>query len=423
MKYTRHYIWSTLLLAASMTLLTGCTADETISSNSVGSHTPITFDAKVNTASVRGSGTGSINYSVLTKYGFGVYAYGGVNWNNKKVWYDGKTPADELGDVHEHTGNWRYWEEGENPMIWGDQTISFLAYAPYVESVSDDTGITAITEDGVENTRLTYTIADNPVDGVDLLWGVRDETHQPWLNTTVADANVCFSFHHALTAIGFHVQAMIDKDNDLGDYEDESNVDGILDKNYKITLKDITLTGDFYSKADLYLNNTESGVPNWKEHSGKVETLTVGNDNINSTFRHPNVSEAKTAKDIITDQTIKGITQDAEQLVIAKKEGTEVEQCFFVIPNSDIPNSEKLKYKLTVNWCISYKKGKEYIVEEHKAEIPIDDWKLRPEVKYYLNLVFGLKSVRLTVIATDWANNPIDITDIFEHGTSANESL
>lgn len=410
MKHTRHYIWSTLLLAVNLTLLTGCTADETISSNSVGSHTPITFDAKVNTATVRGGITGNIDYSVLAECGFGVFAYGGVNWNNKKVWYDSTTPADELGDVHEHTANWSYGDE----ILWNDKEISFLAYAPYVPSSSSEsstTGITKVEGSNVDNTKITYTIATNPVEGIDLLWGVREDANKnkqqrmPWLNTTVADCGggVTFSFHHALTAIGFHVQAMIDKDNDLGDYEDESNVDGILGENYKITLKDITLTGDFYSKAELYLKNTTPGIPNWKNHSGLTQKeLKVGEDHIDPALKTDGI----------------GITQDAEQLVIAKKEETEVEQCFFVIPNS-----EKRKYELTVNWCISYNKGKQEVVEKHQAVIPIDNWELRPEVKYYLNLVFGLKSVRLTVTATDWANNPIDITDIFEHGTSANESL
>ena len=38
-------------------------------------------------------------------------------------------------------------------------------------------------------------------------------------------------------------------------------------------------------------------------------------------------------------------------------------------------------------------------------------------------MVFGLKTVNLTVTADDWTSEPKDVTVKIEHGTSASESL
>ena len=444
MKHTGLYILS--IMAATLTLLTGCTTEDAMETpdNPVGNSAPLTFSAKVNTIGTRAgdTGTGSIDYSVLTEYGFGVFAYGvkGGDRINTPVTYKGAdNPVDNLGDVHEHTANWSY----SNEIIWGNQIISFLAYAPYYVERNDGTappktGITKVTGSSVDDTKIEYTIATDPTQGVDLLWGVREDANKdgekrlPWLKTATAagegvenvasGGGITFSFHHALSAIAFHVQAMIDKDNDPSNYEDSSHVEGILGENHKITLKSITLSGDFYKQAELNLNNTKSGKPNWIGHSGSENTLTVANNHINPAFKHPDESEttsATTAETIINSTTITGITQEAEQLVIRPHSETKAEQCFFVIPNE-----EEQTYYLTVNWCLSYKKSDgTYDMEEHTPEPIKVNLTLKPETKYYLNLVFGLKSVRLNVTATDWENNPINMEDIIENGTSANESL
>ena len=416
------------LLAATLTLMAGCSADDDGGRTDIaGPRTPVLLKAEVNASTTRGGVTGNIDYTVLTKEGnaFGVFAYGvnGGDWINKEVTYT-LDDNDALGSVHMHTGSWKY---AGDTLIWDNQIISFLAYAPYVyvddQSPLSSPGITNVSGTNVKNTKITYTIATDPTESVDLLWGVREEANKdgekrlPWLNTAIKDTTgvlnvtkgggVTFTFHHALTAIGFHVQAMIDKDNDLGDYEDESNVDGILDK-YKITLENITLKGkkneenDFEDKvfrkqATLNLNNTKPGKPSWDDvNNGWVESLTVGNSNINAEFRHGS-------------ESAKGVSQQAEQLVITpNSEGAE--QCFFVIPNEN-----KQDYTLVLEWYVND--------EFHKNEIEIKDWALNPETKYYINLVIGLKSVRLNVTATDWENKPVNIDDIFEHGTSANESL
>lgn len=512
---THHNIYAGAL-SAGLVLLAACTADDEVSPATPCGDAVLTFGAAVNAAATRAvadggaaeasadpnAGTGILNYSLLANhYAIGVFAYagqgdasatdGGVSampwpWHNQPLTYVGKDPADELGSVHEHTANWSY---GADEIIWGKQVVSFLAYAPWVETTSDasagasssatdGSGITAVTADGVDETTVGYAVATDVTQGVDLLWGVREDANRekkkrlPWLRTAVTDGQdvlnptsggVTFSLHHALTAIGFNVQVMIDRTNDRDDYEDESAVDGILativdgktQGDYKVTLGQVSLKGTFYRTGVLNLNNVTSGVPRWESRSGKKDemTLTVAGEQINPGFRHPSASGgagessadlSDVAKSVMEDNALTGITQAAEQRVIVPKtypsptadaSEASAEQCFFVIPDDGTPaaSAATSPYELTILWYVSCRRQTgtdaaekpeyEYLLERHENTLTISDWELKPETKYYLNLVIGLKSVRLHVTAADWTDVQLDVKDTFEHGTSANESL
>ena len=500
---------------AGLVLMAACTADDEVSPATPGGDAVLTFGAAVNAAATRAvadggaaeagadpnAGTGILNYSLLANhYAIGVFAYAGQGdasatdgdvsampwpWHNQSLTYVGKDPADELGSVHEHTANWSY---GTDEIIWGKQVVSFLAYAPWVETTSDasagasssatvGSGITAVKDGGVDGTTVGYAVATDVTQGVDLLWGVREDANRekkkrlPWLRTAVTDGQnvlnptsggVTFSLHHALTAIGFNVQVMIDRTNDRDDYEDESAVDGILaalaadgsiaSGDYKVTLGQVSLKGMFHRTGVLNLNNVTPGVPYWESRSGKKDemTLTVAGEQINPGFRHPSASDgagesstdlSAVAKSVMEDNELTGITQAAEQRVIVPKTypspTASAEQCFFVIPDDGTPaaSAATSPYELTILWYVSCRRqtgtdaaGKpepeyEYLLERHENTLTISDWELKPETKYYLNLVIGLKSVRLRVTAADWTDVQLDVKDTFEHGTSANESL
>ena len=411
-----------MLLAA--VLVTGCSEND----EQPVAGDAITLDAQVIQPVTRAGGTACIDYSVLarTGYGFGVYAYGltAGDWHNKQVTYNGSEsdPVQDLGSVHLHSGNWTYG----TPVDWKDQTVSFLAYAPYVAAGSGSTGITAVSGSDVDNTLVTYAIATSPDQCVDLLWGVRETTKLPWLNTRkgTAGGNVTFTFHHALSAIGFHVQAMIDKENDLDDFGDVSDVDALLGTVYKVTIKQMTLSGNFFPSAQLNLNNTSAGVPRWVTGApaSAANTLTVGNTLVNAAFRHPDVvtpTTSTTAEAIMTGG-MTGMTQAAEQRVIIPHATTNAEQCFFVIPNNEVQN-----YTLTIDWCVSRHSNGTYTAEDHTSvlNIPSTELPLAPETKYYINLVFNLKTVRFNITATDWTDTPVPVGVTIEHGTSASESL
>lgn len=433
-------------------LLAACSSEEDLPQQKAGK--AIALEAQVVAPATRAGSTGTIDYSVLARseYGFGVFAYkaddGFTNWTNKQFVYTGSesNPVGDLEPVHLHSGNWT--ATGVDWPRHSRQAISFLAYAPYVSSgdiaASPTTGITAVSGSAIDNTKVTYAIATTPTDAVDLLWAVREEANRagnlrlPWLNTSikdstslvqnVTDGNVTLTFHHALSAIGFHVQTMIDKTNNTGDLVDESDVTGVLGTDYKITIKKLTLSGNFYPNAKLNLNNTVSGVPLWEEHTASASnTLTVANSLINAAFKHPDDASTTSVANAtaIMDGSMTGVTQEAEQLLIKTTElaGTptyQQEQCLMVIPNS-----EKQNYTLTIDWCLSHKKGATYTAEDHTSNItiPSSELPLVAGTKYYINLVFNLKSVKYAITATDWNTETVNSNATFDHGTSASESL
>jgi hypothetical protein len=292
----------------------------------------------------------------------------------------------------------------------------------------------------IDNTKVTYAIATSPENAVDLLWAVREDANRagnirlPWLNTSikdstsvvqnVSDGNVTLTFHHALSSIGFHVQAMVDKTNDTGNLTDESDAKGVLGTDYKITVKKLTLSGNFYPNAKLNLNNTTSGVPLWQEHTASASnTLSVPNSLINTAFKHPDDESTTSVANATTimDGSMTGVTESANsQLVIIPNATTSAEQCLMVIPNSEVQN-----YTLTVYWCVSRKNGGAYTAEDHTTNIviPSTSLPLVAGTKYYINLVFGLKSVKYSVTATDWTNENVDPEILIDNGTSASESL
>lgn len=422
MKKLYSCISSFFCLAAAL-LTSNCTADNEGTTESPQG-TAITLSATVEGQNTRAGSTGVIDYSTLATadYGFGVFSSsasdGFTSWlNNTKVSYNGSesSPVANPEDLYLYPRNWNY---GDTKYWKEDTKISFYAYAPYV-SEGSGTGISATPADA----SVTYTIATTPDAGVDLLWGINGDTGLPWTNATLKQTGgpILFTFRHALAAIGFHVQAIIDQDNNTADLTDESEVANLLGESgrYKITVKNLTISGSFSKTATLNLNNETANTPNWGTATGTESTLSVSNSLINAAFRHPNenaTTDATTAESI--GNSLTGITQDAQQLLIANHTTTGKEQCFFVIPNSTET------YTVTLNWCISGQAAdNSYIAEDRTSTITVSDLALQAGFKYYLNFVVGLRTLRLDVTATDWTNTPVPANVTIEHGTSANSSL
>lgn len=417
-RLTQHI--ATLLWLASALMLTNCTADDhTVNAGEEAE--AITFGAKVEGQITRSSAVGIIDYSVLSTTGFGVYAYGMTDedWYNKEVEFTGTTPAANPEDLYVYPNQWSYWGM-DKPTYWKkDQTTSFYAYAPY----GTNGCMTALApSSGTADPTVAYTIADSPDNCVDLLWGVNGNTGKPWTNATLAQTNgpILFTFRHALAAIGFHVQAFIDKDNNLDDLNDESEVANMLGTSgkYKITVKQLTISGNFYPSATLNLNNTTANTPLWSNQgdNSSSKTLTVANSLINADFRHPSED---TPESIMGKPSLTGITQDAQQLIIVPNATTGKEQCFFVIPDATERN-----YTVTIDWVISGQAPDgTYISEERTSTVNVNNLSLSAGIKYYINFIISLRSLSLNVTATDWNDTPQELNVTIEHGTSANSSL
>lgn len=423
MKHIHSYILS-LVVAASV-LMVSCSNDDV---SSEGTNTPITFGAQVEGLSTRAGQTGVMDNTTLATTGFGVFSYSTSSdydqWltNATEIYYT--QSGSDLTDVHLHPSNWTYDTQKE----WTKNTkISFLAYAPYVAAGASGAGITSVSGTSLGETTIGYQVATKPSESVDLLWGINGTTGKPWIDATAEKTGglILFTFHHALAAIGFHVQAMVDSENNLVDLGDESKT-GLLGTDCKVTLKSITLkpnSGGFYGSGVLNLNNNVDYSPYWTTKSGTIAELKV--DNVEGED-YEDIDEA------LSDQgdkkpsgeggmTNSGITETANfQTVIAKSGGKE--QFFMLIPDAAKNYTATIEYYVTYKTSNDTYKRLDYTgVNAGKATIT--GLALQAGIKYYLNFVIGLTTLKLNVTATDWTNTPVNLNVTIERGTSANSSL
>ena len=238
-------------------LLTGCTSDEEQSGNVLGNDNAIVLGVKeVKSPESRAQHTGSMNFTELKSTGFGVYGYKGTYNNesstptlfaggaNTQVTFiaDGTEPTTTVV----HPGNWKYAATKEALRKWEkDEKYTFFAYAPYMSAgegtQGTDAGINTISTGNGDPT-IAYTVATDPTQSVDLLWGLRSDNGLPWkdVTSTTSAGSVMFTFYHALCAIGYHAQVIVDKDNNRTDIEDVSGI-AASGTDCKVTIKSITL--------------------------------------------------------------------------------------------------------------------------------------------------------------------------------------
>ena len=459
MKNIRDIAKVTTAVLMVLLMMAGCSEDDISAAESKGteqSDTPLSFDvAEVVEAQTRSGGAGTIDYSVLSKsgYAFGVVAGAPLSWTNQQVKYVDDAGTTNPGTSFFYPSKWRYWTSDSEIKYWNEHingaAVDFYAYAPYVASPeAESKGITGINS---ENKTVTYAINPTIGQGVDLLWGVNGKTGLPWENTTYTATGdgkqptggpVLFTFRHALSAIGFRAQVMINQENITTDFTDQSSMSGVLwtavsgGGNYKVTIKKIELSGNFHPDGALSLDNSTKNEPKWSKTDATEQTLTVANSQIVASMRHTtegtttessstgkddtnvDTSDDSDAKTIMTTNTITGISQDVQQQVVVNDDNGK-ESCFFVIPR------DGGNYTLKLYWCVSAKLPNEttYIAEDHESTINISNLDLKAGTKYLLTFVIGLKLIGLTVTATDWVTSTDDADVTIEHGTSANESL
>ena len=390
-------------LSAAMLALAACSGDGDVVGDT-SERCMLTIDAQVEQTVTRAGQTGVMDNTTLATTGFGVFIYGKNGTSDlfaaqQLVTYaNGDTPnAGNLDDLHLHPRKWNYgtqhdWAEGEN--------FDFYAYAPYT-TVFTSPGITNVAG-SADGPTVSYTVATDPAQSVDLLWGVRGETGLPWLNQT-RESNgglVLFNFRHALVAVGLHVQAMIDKDNDLIDFTDVSDPNNLLGTNaLKVTLQGITITpktNRFYSGGTLNLNNSTANTPSWTLGSRGIASLSLNDTQINSSLTSVGTGVLKTADD---------------QVVI--KDGN----FFMLLPDAAQDYEVSVKYTVTTaTQSITYS-------GDTAGKATFTALPLIAGIRYWLNLVIGLSTVSVSVTAEDWVGVPVDIEELTERGTSANSSL
>ena len=428
-------------------LLTGCTSDEEQSGNVLGNDNAIVLGVKeVKSPESRAQHTGSMNFTELEGTGFGVYGYKGEynNASSTPTLFAGRanTPVTFIADgtapttAVVHPGNWKYAATKEALREWEkNEKYTFFAYAPYMSAgegtQGTDAGINTISTGNGDPT-IAYTVATDPTQSVDLLWGLRSDSGLPWkdVTSTTSAGSVMFTFYHALCAIGYHAQVIVDKDNNLTDIEDESGI-AAIGTDCKVTIKSITLEpnnanskkGLFYETGILNLNNGTAHTPNWGSLSGSITSLVLSNDQIDpkidSKILDTAPADAAAIAAFMGNASIPGVTQSANTQTVITKDASGNEQFYMLLPYA------AKDYKLTVKYFITYKTGADtyFRSAELTGDADLNDMELKPGIKYYFNMVFGLTTFKLNVLAKDWDGQTINTSVVIENGTSASQSL
>lgn len=447
-------------------VLAGCSSEELGSSEKpagteAGGNTIVLGVKEVRSAVTRSQHTGSMDFTQLKSTGFGVYGYQGAynsssstptlfaTGANTKVTFE--TDGTDPTTILVHPGSWKYAETAANQKEWvTTDKYTFFAYAPYMSAGEGtrgtDAGINTISTGNGDPT-IGYTVATNPAQSVDLLWGVRTDSEAksglPWVDCmqTETASTVLFTFCHALCAVGFHAQVMADQTNDTDNLGDVSTLGTIGSATgCKVTLRSITLAPagfpdknpvvaatPFHESAVLNLNNDTKFKPKWSAHSGTIASLTLDNGEIDPELLDPvanlgtddyysegtTLNPNGTKTEVMSNSSVPGITETANsQAVIAG------DNVFMFIPQA------AQDYTVTVQYYMTYKTGESsYHRQSFEGTATLSNIELVAGVKYYFNLVFGLTTFKVSVDAVDWEESTNSVTIATETGTSASNSL
>lgn len=291
---------SLVLVAGTATLFTACTSESDnspsakISYESVAAaqQVPVTFGTYMGEqATTRWGSTGAIDGAdgsaaaqvLANKGGFGVFGYytDNANYNNSTsqpnfMYNQHVTGTDANPPVWSYTPI-KYW-----PNEYATDKLTFFAYAPYVTTAANGTpsapgsagsGITALTgNNAVGDPKVSYTVATDPANSVDLLYGVvGTATNNGAFGTggsaialggqyidiskQTVSGKINFDFKHALARLNLTIQ---------GAFDNVTVGNGSLAAGTKITVKSVVVNGtNFYDSGDLNLN---AGV--WSNLSG-----------------------------------------------------------------------------------------------------------------------------------------------------------
>lgn len=202
--------------------------------------------------------------------GFGVFAYytGKETFASSTVYpnfmYNQCVKKDtQKGWVYEPV---KYWPNTNTDTE--SHKISFFAYAPWDANQADDgdpnttetnyTNLNLISNDATGSPTVSYLVDTDVTKQVDLLYAkVIDATKQ------AVDGNVKFVFSHALSRIGFKVQALVDKVNsEPTQTTPDTNTDATIDlaSGTSVTVDEIKIT---FGSSYMDNGSLDLGTGNW----------------------------------------------------------------------------------------------------------------------------------------------------------------
>ncbi len=452
----RNNILTTIVLLT-VVLLVGCSQDDVLVTEQQGAKAngdAIVLGVKeVKSQVTRAQHTDIMDFKQLETTGFGVYGYkgeynnesslptlfkvgDGVGANKHVTFVSGGTEPTTSLDI---PGSWDYTSATTANLVeWvSGEKYTFFAYAPYMESAGDAPGITDLkTTDTAGDPTINYTVATDPAESVDLLWGVRTDTQKksglPWIDIQQGQTTsaVLFTFYHALCALGLHAQVIVDQHNRLSELDDESSLGTIGSADgCKVTLKSITITPQttsLHQSGVLNLNNYDDDAtnygahqPKWQSTTGTIASLvlnsatTINNDILDPGPDDEDGDDTNDTEDFMNDDEVPGIKESSNSQPIIKDNNL-----FMLIPQ------DSQDYTISVEYFLTYKTGvSTYHRELVTRDVTLSNLELVAGVKYYINLVIGLRTFKVNISAVDWEEEPTFPTIASENGTSAGHSL
>ncbi len=410
------------------------------------------------TSSATKAGTTGIMTTTELKSGFGVFAQysNGADYNkatdpvanfmwNQKVYYSDAWTYSPV----------KYWPNetvydpqypASNPIDPADPTISthadklsFFAYAPYVKELTSASGngkldidgdnttdeydaVPSITASGIKTAKaggieaviannakdndpwVRYSVATDPANSVDLLWGVAPAGGLSYTNVTggttsvgegmplinlikpAKDQKIKFLFQHALARIGMTVVYAAD----------QISAGGTLNANTKIAVKSVAIqevtTTNLKTSGALNLNNTTKFQALWSETSGAF-SATVSGDGLNPDIAYYTDAATTWAKPS-TLTTWTGVTNVEKDVIKGKN-------YFMVIPAAKANTTLKVTITYATITQDANLKGTFSDVENViNKDITISN--LTNNKAYNLKLILGMTSVKLEAEVADW---------------------
>ena len=307
--------------AVSALMLTACSSEnEVLQSAAQQQSEPkeLGFDVYTQNATnvTRAGRTNIMDNSTLQKTGFGVFGYqdegtpGAYNkstsdpdfmWNQQVNYISNAWSYSPLKYWPNETAHDSQSTQAQMPDIANHnkvEVLSFFAYAPWVKAAADgtvskiapneadaDKSITELTSNATAgDPKITYVVATDPSQSVDLLWGVAPvggltytavdgntvtivegmpliDLKKPAVNTSMK-----FLFQHALARLGVKVVLAADQVSAGGTFDVANN---------KVTIESIAITGNFSTTGTLNLNNTAPNKALWEDVAVSPVTFTI----------------------------------------------------------------------------------------------------------------------------------------------------
>lgn len=365
---------------AAMVIGTSCSSDEVVNDysadNAIQFGTYVGRDAQGRAHSVESTDI------LAADGGFGVFAY---YTGQSPYAYNTATPNYMWNtNVSMSGGNWTY-----SPLKYWPNTkqdkISFFAYAPYTATPGTTNVKTLPNKDGAP-------VIEFKVDGTvknqkDLLWAV-DATdglpHTDVMHETPSKP-VAFQFKHALSRIGFNVEAMFDNTNSDATGEVDTNTgNGTKPDATTIKVKSVKLIGKFYESGQLNLMNAVANKANW------INTSLVSPSN-EVTFELTSGNFVSAVADNVTAGKQALNASDSYIMIIPQKLSGEGEGIRIVVEYDVTTVDTNLKGEaITIP----------NTVDSGYFKFDFEDGKA-----YLFNLHIGLKSVNFTASVSNWIPN------------------